>query len=55
MWVITLTWVFTGLPPHITIRSASAISRGSGPAIRPTPAIQPASQMRVQIVFACRE
>ncbi len=33
-WVITLTCVATGLPPHMTIRSLSAISRGSGPRIR---------------------
>ena len=53
--VITLTCVDTGLPPHITIRSERAISRGSGPMKRPTPAIQPASQIEVQIVLACRE
>ena len=50
MWVITLTWVFTGLPPQITIRSDFAISRGSGPVMRPTPAVQPASHTAVQIV-----
>jgi len=47
--------VETGLPPHITIRSDRAISRGSGPMKRPTPAIQPASQIDVQIVLAMRE
>jgi hypothetical protein len=55
MCVITLTCVATGLPPHITMRSERAISRGSGPTKRPTPAIQPASQIEVQIVLACRE
>ena len=55
MCVITLTWVDTGLPPHTTIRSAFAISRGSGPTNRPVPAIQPASAEPVQIVFFWRE
>jgi hypothetical protein len=55
MWVITLTWVATGLPPQTTIRSALAISRGSGPTNRPVPAIQPASAEAVQIVFLWRE
>ena len=53
--VITLTWVETGLPPHITIRSDFAISRGSTPRLWPTPAIQPASGSEVQIVSFCRE
>ena len=42
-WVITLTWVETGLPPQTTIRSDLAISRASTPRLAPTPASQPAS------------
>ena len=54
-WVMTLTWVETGLPPHITIRSDCAISRGSTPRLIPAPAFQPISGSVVQIVIFCRE
>ena len=47
MWVITLTWVETGLPPQTTIRSDLAISRPSTPRLTPTPASQPASDKHV--------
>jgi hypothetical protein len=50
MWVMALTWVETGLPPHTTIRSDCAISRGSGPKSLPTPARQPDSAGVMQIV-----
>jgi len=54
MWVMTLTWVATGLPPQTTIRSLSSISRESTPRMTPTPAIQPASESATQIVsFSC--
>jgi hypothetical protein len=43
MWLITLTWVDTGLPPHTTIKSLSAISRASTPRLAPAPTFQPAS------------
>ena len=39
--VITLTWVLTALVPQITTRSDFAISRGSGPASVPVPAMKP--------------
>ena len=54
-WVMTLTWVETGLPPHTTIRSDFAISRGSTPRLAPTPACQPVSGSDVQIVIFWRE
>ena len=47
---MTLTWVDTGLVPHITFRSATAISRASDPLIRPQPAIQPAVAIALQMV-----
>ena len=53
--VITLTWVFTGLPPQTTIRSDSAISRASGPRRVPQAAFQPVATSLVQIVEFCRE
>ncbi len=50
-WLITLTWVFTGLPPQITTRSeCSPISRRSTPRLAPTPAAQPVSARVTQIV-----
>ncbi len=49
-WAMTLTWVETGLVPHSTFRSATAISRESGPLTRPQPAVHPAVAMVVQIV-----
>src|SRR5215831_1455528 len=49
MWVIKFTWVETGLPPQITIRSDLAISRPSTPRLTPTPASQPASDSILQI------
>jgi hypothetical protein len=55
MCVITFTCVATGLPPHITMRSDFAISRGSGPVNLPTPAIQPDSQIVLQMVLRWRE
>ena len=48
--VITLTCVFTGLVPQITIRSETPISRGSTPAILPVPAAKPTRAMVAQIV-----
>ncbi len=53
--VMTLTWVATGLPPHTTIRSLSAISRESTPRMTPPPACQPASDSETQIVLFWRE
>ena len=46
--------VETGLPPQDTIRSDSAISRGSGPMSLPTPAFQPDSAGVTQIVVCWR-
>ena len=54
-WVITLTWVETGLPPQMTIRSDLAISRPSTPRLAPTPASQPASDNMLQIDKCSRE
>ena len=55
-WVMTLTWVFTGLPPQITTRSeCSSISRTSAPRLAPTPAIQPVSESVTQMVENQRE
>jgi hypothetical protein len=48
---MTLTWVETGLPPQMTMRSESAISRLSVPRLAPTPASQPASANVLQIVL----
>jgi hypothetical protein len=48
-WVITLTCVLTGLVPQITTRSDLAISRGSGPASLPVPAMKPVQASVVQI------
>ncbi len=60
-WAMTLTWVDTGLVPHSTFRSATAISRESAPLTRPQPAIHPAVAMVLQMVplrpdqrIACR-
>ncbi len=55
IWVITLTWVDTGLPPQTTIRSDLAISRPSTPRKAPTPASQPAPDSALQIVRSSRE
>ena len=52
---ITLTWVETGLPPQLTIKSDLAISRPSMPRFGPTPASQPASVSALQIVECWRE
>jgi hypothetical protein len=50
-WVMTLTWVLTGLPPQITTSSeCSSISRTSAPRLAPTPAIQPVSDSVTQMV-----
>ena len=49
-WVITLTCVLTGLVPQITTRSERAISRGSGPASLPVPAMKPVQAGLTQIV-----
>src|SRR5262249_61736651 len=49
-WVITLTWVLTAFVPQITMRSDFAISRGSGPAILPTPAANPLQAGLTQMV-----
>jgi len=54
-WVITLTWVETGLPPHMMIRSDFAISRGSVPLMSPNPASQPALTTVVQMFGSWRE
>ena len=48
--VITLTWVLTALVPQITTRSDFAISRGSGPASLPVPAMKPVQARLMQIV-----
>ena len=48
--VITLTWVFTALVPQITTRSDFAISRGSGPASLPAPAMKPVQAGLTQMV-----
>ena len=48
--VITLTCVATALVPQMTTQSAFAISRGSGPARRPVPAIKPGQARLMQIV-----
>ena len=46
-WVMTLTWVLTGLPPQITTRSeCSSTSRTSAPRFIAVPAIQPVSDER---------
>ena len=55
MWLMTLTWVEAGLPPQEMIRSASAISRGSGPIKLPAAAFQPESASAVQIVSSWPE
>ena len=55
MWVMTLTWVATALLPHSRMRSDSAISRGSGPILAPTPATQPIEEMREQMVLSWPE
>ena len=47
---MTLTCVETGLVPHSTFRSATAISRVSAPLTRPQPAIHPAVAMVLQMV-----
>jgi hypothetical protein len=52
---MTLTWVFTGLPPQITMSSAAPISRASTPFLAPTPANQPDSASMVQMVDHWRE
>ena len=49
-WVITLTWVFTGLVPQITTRSDTPISRGSTPAILPVPMAKPMRATLAQMV-----
>jgi hypothetical protein len=49
-WVITLICVLTALVPQITTRSDFAISRGSGPASRPVPAMKPDHAGLTQIV-----
>ncbi len=54
-WVMTLTWVETGLVPQAMMRSLSAISRASTPRMMPTPAIQPESDKATQMVLFCRE
>ena len=47
--VITLTWVLTGLVPQMTTKSDLAISRGSGPASFPVPAMYPVQASVVQM------
>ena len=54
-WVITLTWVLAALVPQMMTRSDFAISRGSAPASRPVPAMNPFQARVVQIVECCPE
>ena len=54
-WVITLTWVLAAFVPQMITRSDFAISRGSAPARRPVPAMNPFQARVVQIVEYCPE
>ena len=49
-WVITFTWVLAALVPQMITRSDFAISRGSAPARRPVPAMNPFHARVVQMV-----
>ena len=56
MWVIRLTWVWTGLVPQTTTRSeCSAISVAGTPQRLPWPALKPVSESMTQIVLLKRE
>ena len=53
--VITLTCVATAFVPQMTTQSLLAISRGSGPAMRPVPARNPGQARLTQMVPLWRE
>ena len=56
MWVIRLTWVWTGLVPQTTTRSeCSPISVAGTPQRFPWPARKPVSESLTQIVLMKRE